>query len=33
LPADDAIVIDSSATPIDAVFAKVMADVNARLGI
>ena len=33
LPADDAVVIDSSATPIDAVFAKVMADVNARLGI
>jgi cytidylate kinase len=33
LPADDAIVIDSSATPIDAVFAKVMADVNARFGI
>lgn len=30
LPADDAIVIDSSATPIDAVFEKVMADVNAR---
>jgi cytidylate kinase len=33
LPADDAVVIDSSATPIDAVFAKVMADVNARFGI
>jgi cytidylate kinase len=33
LPADDAIVIDSSATPIDAVFANVMADVNARFGI
>jgi cytidylate kinase len=33
LPAADAIVIDSSATPIDAVIAKVMADVNARLGI
>ncbi len=32
LPADDAIVIDSTATPIDAVFAKVMADVTARLG-
>ncbi len=31
LPADDAIVIDSSATPIDAVFAKVMADVTARI--
>jgi cytidylate kinase len=31
LPADDAIVIDSTATPIDAVFAKVMADVNAQL--
>ncbi|MEP5765239.1 MAG: (d)CMP kinase [Halieaceae bacterium] len=31
LPADDAIVIDSTATPIDAVFAKVMADVTARL--
>lgn len=33
LPADDAIVIDSTATPIDAVIAKVMADVNARFGI
>jgi cytidylate kinase len=33
LPADDAIVIDGSATPIDAVFAKIMADVNARFGI
>ncbi len=33
LPADDAIVIDSTATPIDAVFANVMADVNARFGI
>lgn len=32
LPADDAIVIDSTATPIDAVFAKVMADVTARFG-
>lgn len=32
LPAADAIVIDSSATPIDAVFAKVMADVTARFG-
>ena len=32
LPADDAIVIDSTATPIDAVFARVMADVTARLG-
>ena len=32
LPADDAIVIDSTATPIDAVFAKVMADVVARFG-
>ncbi|MEE4191826.1 MAG: (d)CMP kinase [Halieaceae bacterium] len=32
LPADDAILIDSSATPIDAVFEKVMADVNARFG-
>jgi len=31
LPADDAIVIDSTATPIDAVFANVMADVNARI--
>jgi len=30
LPADDAIVIDSTATPIDAVFAKVMADVTTR---
>ncbi len=28
VPADDAIVIDSTATPIDAVFAKVMVDVN-----
>ena len=28
VPADDAIIIDSTATPIDAVFAKVMADVN-----
>ena len=33
LPADDAIVIDSSATPIEDVFADVMASVNARLGI
>jgi cytidylate kinase len=33
LPADDAIIIDSTATPIEAVFAKVMASVNARLGI
>jgi cytidylate kinase len=33
LPADDAIVIDSTGTPIDAVFARVMADVSARLGI
>jgi cytidylate kinase len=32
LPASDAIVIDSTATPIDAVFAKVMADVTARFG-
>lgn len=32
LPADDAIVIDSTATPIDAVFANVMADVTARFG-
>ncbi len=32
LPADDAIVIDSTATPIDAVFAKVMADVTTRFG-
>ena len=32
LPADDAIVIDSTATPIDAVFEKVMADVTARFG-
>jgi cytidylate kinase len=32
LPADDAIVIDSTATPIDAVFSKVMADVTARFG-
>lgn len=32
LPATDAIVIDSTATPIDAVFAKVMADVSARFG-
>ena len=32
LPADDAIVIDSTATPIDAVFAIVMADVTARFG-
>ena len=31
LPADDAILIDSTATPIDAVFGKVMADVTARL--
>ncbi|MEM0954373.1 MAG: (d)CMP kinase [Pseudomonadota bacterium] len=30
LPADDASVIDSTATSIDAVFAKVMADVTAR---
>jgi cytidylate kinase len=28
VPADDAIVIDSTATPIDAVFAKVTAEVN-----
>jgi cytidylate kinase len=28
VPADDAIIIDSTATPIAAVFAKVMADVN-----
>jgi cytidylate kinase len=28
VPADDAIVIDSTATPIDAVFAKVMVEVN-----
>ena len=33
LPADDAIVIDSTATAIDAVFAKVMADVSTRFGI
>ena len=33
LPADDAIVIDSTATPIDAVFEKVMADVTARFAI
>ena len=33
LPADDAIVIDSTATPIDAVFDTVMADVTARFGI
>jgi len=33
LPADDAIIIDSSSTPIDAVFARVMADVSTRLGI
>jgi cytidylate kinase len=33
LPADDALVIDSSATPIEDVFADVMASVNARLGI
>jgi cytidylate kinase len=32
LPAGDAIVIDSTTTPIDAVFAKVMADVTARFG-
>jgi cytidylate kinase len=32
LPAEDAIVIDSTATPIDAVFARVMADVTARFG-
>ncbi len=32
LPADDAIVIDSTATPIDDVFAKVMTSVNARFG-
>ena len=30
LPAEDAIVVDSTATPIDAVFAKIMADVTAR---
>ncbi len=32
LPADDAIVIDSTATPIAAVFDKVMAEVNTRFG-
>jgi cytidylate kinase len=32
LPADDAIVIDSTATPIDDVFAKVMSSVTARFG-
>ena len=32
LPADDAIVIDSTATPVDSVFAMVMESVTARFG-
>ncbi len=32
LPADDAIVIDSTATPIEDVFAKIMTSVNTRFG-
>ncbi len=33
VPADDAIVIDSTATPIDDVFAKIMVDATARFGV